>query len=447
MKDRIAGLMGLAKGCGLLTVSSCLVFSTAFPARAQTTRIQQSEHILQPAAERVEHDSFGSAVAIVGKTMVVGAINADGNEVGAGAAYIFDKIGNDWVQTAKLFAADGRAEREPSPPFPPDEFRSDSFGLTVAISSDGNTVAVGAPAHNHTGMLSNTGAVYVFERSKGVWSQQAELLSPTPNDMDHFGDAPDFGGIGISGNTIVVTDQGNGRGLGAIDVFTRTNDAWSFTTQLFVPNDPFFFPSSLAFDGRTLAVGSDSSDAPTAGFAGVVYVFQFSEGQWSAPVTLSGADATSGGTFGYSVSVSGNTIAVGAAFGPGATAQSGAAYVFAGEDGLWTQIAKLNAADGVDGDDFGFSVVVSGQTVFVGAVNHTPPATGAFAAGAAYVYQPRDDNWSQIAELSATDGISGGSYGTSVALLNNTLVVGAPGQHPPVEGYPGGEGYLYSLRP
>src|SRR5262249_28519243 len=153
-----------------------------------------------------------------------------------------------------------------------------------------------------------------------------------------------------SGNTIVVTDQVNGRGNGAIDVFTRADDVWSLTTQLFVPNDSFFFPSSLAFDGRTLAVGSDKSDAPTAGFAGVVYVFRFSEGQWSAPVTLSAADATSGGTFGYSVSLSGNTIAVGAAFGPGATAQSGAAYVFVGEDGLWTQIAKLNAADGVDGD-------------------------------------------------------------------------------------------------
>jgi len=446
MKDRI-GFMGLAKGCGLLTVSSCLVFSAAFPAGAQTTRIQQSEHILQPAAESAEHDSFGSAVAIVGRTMVVGAFNADGNEVGAGAAYIFDKIGNNWVQTAKVFAADGKAEREPSPPFPPDEFRSDSFGLTVAISSDGDTVAVGAPGHNHTGKVSRAGAVYVFQRSNGVWSQQAELFSPNPNSQDHFGDAPDFGGIGLSGNTVVVADSVNGLGLGAIDVFTRTNDVWTFTTQLFVPNDPFFVPSSLAFDGRTLAVGSDNSDALTAGFAGVVHVFRFSEGQWSAPVTLSAADATSGGTFGYSVSVSGNTIAVGAAFGPGATTQSGAAYVFAGEDGLWTQIAKLNAADGVDRDAFGSSVAVSGQTVLVGAVNHTPPATGTFAAGAAYVYQPRDENWSQIAELSAADGISGGGYGTSVALLNNTLVVGAPGQHPPVEGYPGGEGYLYSLRP
>ena len=290
-------------------------------------------------------------------------------------------------------------------------------------------------------------AVYVFQRANGVWSQQAELFSPTPSGMDHFGDAPDFGGIGISGNTVVVTDQGNGRGQGAIDVFTRTDDVWSFTTQLFVPNDPSFFPSSLAFDGRTLVVGSDISDAPTAGFAGVAYVFRFSEEQWSVPVTLSGADATSGGTFGYSVGLSGNTIAVGAAFGPGATAQSGAAYVFVGDDGHWNQVAKLNAADGVDGDDFGTSVAVSGQTVLVGAINHTPPPTGAFAAGAAYVYQPRGSEWRQIAELSAADGISGGGYGTSVALLNNTLVVGAPGQHPPVEGYPGGEGYLYSLRP
>src|SRR5215472_753765 len=55
MKDRITGLMGLAKGCGLLTVSSCLVFSAAFPAGAQTTRIQQSEHILQQRVPSMTH--------------------------------------------------------------------------------------------------------------------------------------------------------------------------------------------------------------------------------------------------------------------------------------------------------------------------------------------------------------------------------------------------------
>lgn len=425
---------------------AAMIFSMVIAARAQTNTTQQTELILQPSGETAEHDSFGSAVAISGNTMVIGAFNADGNETGAGAAYVFDKIGGMWVQTAKLFAADGHAELQPSPPFPPDEFRSDSFGLTVAISEDGDTIAVGAPDHNHTGKASNTGAVYVFERVNGAWSQQAELFSPHPNSADHFGDAPDFGGIGISGDTIVVTDEGNGLALpGAVDVFTRANGAWTFSTQLFVPDDPFFDPSSLAFDGRTLVVGSDTSDAPTVSFAGAAYVFRLDDGQWSAPATLAAADAISGGSFGFSVGLSNNTIGVGARFGPGATSQSGAAYVFAREGDTWIQKAKLIAGDGVDGDNFGASISVSDQRVLVGATGHTPP-NGSFDSGAAYVFQPRNGTWGQIAELFASDGISAGEYGMALAIQNDTISIGAAGQHPPVEGYPGGETYVYQLR-
>lgn len=445
--------MKFSHGISFLAVIATMVFLIAtavVPAQAQGTRTQQSEQILQPSGETAEHDSFGSAVAISGNTMVIGAFNADGNEVGAGAAYIFDKIGNTWVQTAKLFAADGHAR--PANPLFPGDFISDSFGLTVAISQDGNTVIVGAPSHNHATQLSggDIGAVYVFQRTNGAWSQEAELLPPHPNVQDHFGDASDFGGLAISGNTIVVTDQGTaltGSLPGSVDVFTRANGTWTLTTQLLVPDDPFFFPSSVAFDGHTLAVGSDISDAPNAFEGGAVYVFQFSEGQWSGPVTLGAADATSGALFGFSVSLNGGLIAVGASAGPGTTSQSGAAYVFAGEGGVWSQKAKLIASDGLDFDNFGVSIGVSGQTVFVGATGHTPAATGTFSAGSAYVYRQGDGGWRQVAQVSGSDGISGGQYGLAVAIRNNTLLVGADLQHPLVEGYPGGEAYVYSLNP
>jgi FG-GAP repeat protein len=431
----------------VFTMLVLLGSTVTVPARAQTTtRIQLSERILQPAGDTEEHDSFGSATAISGNTMVIGAFNADGNEVGAGAAYVFDRIGNNWVQTAKLFAADGQAE--PVALFPGD-FRSDSFGLTVAISRDANTIIVGAPNHNHTGKISNAGAVYVFQRANGVWSQVAELFSPHPNGQDHFGDIPGFGGIGISGDIIAVADEGNGFGAlpGAVDIFTRSNGAWAFATQLLVPDDPFFLPSSLAFDGNTVAVGSSLSDAPTTFEAGVVYVFQFSEGTWSGPVTLAAADATSFSQFGSSVSVSGNSVAVGAITGQGVTGSSGNAYVFSRDEGVWSQRAELIASDGQDFDNFGVAVAIQGQTVLVGATNHMSPVTGQFDAGAAYVFRQGDSGWRQVAELSAGDGISGGQYGQAVAVQNNTLLVGASGQHPPVEGYPGGEAYLYNLNP
>ena len=452
VKSKRAARKKLLRGIASLAIFGAMMFfigvAAVGTAYAQATRIQQSERILQPAGDVVEHDTFGVAVAISGngKTMVIGAENADGNEVGAGAAFIFDKIDNNWVQTARLFAPDGHAMPIPSEP---GDFASDAFGSNVAIDTDGNTVIAGAPFHNHDGHSGNAGAVYVFQRVNGVWSQQAELLPPLPHPGANFGGAPDAGGIGISGSTIVLTDQGNAIGTvpSSVDVFTRNNGTWALTTQLFVPDDFSFFPSSLAFNGSTLAVGSDGSDAPSAFFAGVVYVFRFSQGQWSAPVTLSAADATSGALFGFNLSLSGNLIAVGASAGPGATAQSGAAYVFASEEGVWSQKAKLIAGDGLDQDSFGVSISVNGQTVLVGATGQTPPATGVFAAGSAYVFQPNDGKWQQIDELTASDGISGGSFGASVAVLHNTLLVGADGQHPPVEGYAGGEAYIYNLKP
>ena len=443
-----AGRKKFPSGIASLGIAAAIVFfvSTAAvrPAHAQATRIQQSEVSLVPVSDADEHDSVGSATAISnsGNTMVVGAENADGAQVGAGAAFVFDKINGNWVRTASLFADDGRAV-----PLPDGKFRNDSYAESVAISADGNTVIVGSPNHNHSGQ-GNTGAVYVFQRMKGVWSQQAELRSPNPSIFDFFGAGQGGGGIGISGDTIVVTDDGNFTSIpGSVDVFKRINGVWTFSTQLLVPGDFNFVPSSLAIDGNTVAVGSSFSDAPNAFFAGVAYVFRFDDGKWSAPVTVAAADATTGGSFGLSVSLSGNTLAVGANTQPGTTAQSGAAYVFSSDEGKWTQKAKLMASDGLDFDNFGCAISVSGQTVFVGADLHTPPANS--VAGAAYIYQNADGIWRQVAELAPSDtAISGGGeYGIAVAVGNNTLVVGADQARPAPEGYNGGEVYAYRLNP
>ncbi len=432
------GVRCVAPKAGLGAVAALLVVVSGFPALAQDARIQQSEQILQPGGDTVEHDSFGSAVAISGNTMVIGGFNADGAEVGAGAVFIFEKIDDTWVQTARLFASDGKAEPVPNVP---GDFRSDAFGANVAISGD--TVIVGAPQHTHPGLQRNAGAVYVFQRVNGAWVQQVELFSPTPFAEAFFGSEPGFGGLGISGDTIVVGDEGSF----AVDVFTRENGSWASTATFTVPDDFSFVPTDVAIDGNTVVVGSTNSDAPAAPFAGAAYVFRLVEGNWVEQAELTAADATSAAQFGWSVRISEGVAAVGANRGPGATPQSGAAYVFARRDDGWSQVAKLSADDGQDFDNFGASVAVSGRTVFVGASNHTPPTTGTSGAGAAYVFQPRDGGWEQTAQVAASDGIPGGDFGTSVAVLKDTLLVGADLQHPPVEGYAGGEAYTYRLHP
>lgn len=128
------------------------------------------------------------------------------------------------------------------------------------------------------------------------------------------------------------------------------------------------------------------------------------------------------------VSLRNNVLAVGAITAAGATVQSGAAYVFANDGGAWTERATPAADDGQDFDNFGVSISVSGNAVLVGTNGHTPPGAGVFAAGAAFVYRRDDDQWHEVGELFGSDGISGGDFGASVAVLNNTLLVGADQQ-------------------
>ena len=316
---------------------------------------------------------------------------------------------------------------------------ADEFGRGVAISGD--TVAIGAPGRTVPGFAADSGTVYVFQLINGAWIQQAELTAPNPSAGASFGN---FQTLGISGDTLVVGDLGNTNGTvpAAVQVFIRKNGTWTLTPSLTVPDDFNFFPDSVAIDGNTLVVGSTISDAPLAPFAGVAYVFRFLEAQdtWVREATLTAADAASNAQFGFSVSVDANLIAVGANNG-----QTGAAYAFARKDGGWSQEAKLTASDGADFDNFAQSVSVTTARLLVGASGHTTPAGDPF--GAAYVYMRREGKWSQVAEVMPGDAIDAGFYGSSVAIQDNTLLVGAFNQHPNVEGYAGGESYVYRLIP
>jgi hypothetical protein len=134
---------------------------------------------------------------------------------------------------------------------------------------------------------------------------------------------------------------------------------------------------------------------------------------------LTASDGASGDTFGISVAISGSTAVVGA---PAKNTHTGTAYVFVHSGTAWTQQAELTAADGASGDSFGTSVAISGSTAVIGANGHNP-------AGAAYVFTRTGTAWSQQAELTAADGASGDGFGLSVAISGSTAVVGASGHN------------------
>ena len=352
-------------------------------------------------------DSFGGAVAVSGDTVVVAAssedsgatgVNGDQNDnsVGsAGAVYVFVRSGGTWVQQAYLKASNPGL--------------LDSFGQAVAISGDTVVVGAGLEDSSATGVngdqadnsASNSGAAYVFVRSGSTWTQQAYLKASNTDPDDGFGR-----GVSISGDTIAVAAP-----------FESSN-----------------------------ATGVNGSQADnSAPFAGAVYVFQRTGTVWAQQAYLKASSTDAFDNFGFSVGISGNTVAVGAPFedsdatGVGGdpsnnqSEESGAVYVFTRSGETWSQQEYLKASNADPNDELGRATAISDDTVLVSAIREDSAATGVngdetdnsrFASGAAYVFVRNGTVWTQQAYLKASNAGEDDFFGESVALWGDSAVVG-----------------------
>ncbi len=395
------------------------------------------------AATGASEDVFGSSVAISsdGSTVVVGASGVSG---GTGAAYVFVRPGGGWAdahETAELTASDGVAR--------------DRFGSSVAASSNGSTIAVGADEAHHSGNSNGPGAVYVFTSPNG-WSSSTQAAKLTASDgaaYDGLG-----AGVGVSGDgTMVVAGAPNNGfntvtqtyGAGAAYVFATTN-GWASHSQTKLTTggsgDQMGASVSTSSDGSAVAVGAPQGLTTTG--HGVAYVFVQSSGNWSGPVTLTASDGANGDELGDSIAISGDgsTLVAGA---PGAAAGAGAAYVFIKQTVILNMVistiwksynggAKLTASDG-DAGGLGSSVAISNSGYM--AVAGSPGSIG--GEGAAYVFtqsvrlgQLRWISTTQRTRVTASDGapadpenlFPGDTLGSSVALYpdGTGIVAGAP---------------------
>jgi len=148
-------------------------------------------------------------------------------------------------------------------------------------------------------------------------------------------------------------------------------------------------------------------------------------GYYKQAAKLVASDGASGDEFGVQISVDGNTLAVAA---PGENSGVGAVYIFVKSNDGATQVAKLTASDGVAQENFGSSVSISGNTIVIGSADHSVGSNQ--SQGAAYVFVEPPSGWAnmtQTAELTASDGAANDLFGSGIAIRGNTLVVGAPG--------------------
>jgi hypothetical protein len=273
-------------------------------------------------------------------------------------------------QTAKLTASAGAA--------------NDIFGDRVAI--DGDTIVVGArtddipPTCLLCGTLFDRGSAYVFVKPAAGWIDQTENATLNPSDP-FFG--PQFGSsVAIDGDTIVVGAWRTSSERGAAYVFVKPPTGWTGNLDpnaTLAASDPAggdLFGVSVAVNGDTIAVGAYRDDTAATINHGSAYVFVMPPGGWSGTLhenaKLTASDAATGAEFGNPLAVSGHTIVVGAALdNVGANNDQGSAYIFLRPSGGWsgalTEHDKLNASDGAAADQFGTSVAVSDNIIAVGA--------------------------------------------------------------------------------
>jgi len=414
-------------------------------------------------------DEFGYSVALSGDTLAVGAYLEDSSTTGvdstadelatdSGAVYVFVRSGSTWTQQAYIKASNTEA--------------GDQFGYSVALSGD--TLAVGANREDSssTGISSTpdelatwAGAVYVFTRSGTTWSEQAYIKASNADANDGFGisvslsgDTLAVGAIGEDSSTTGVgsTPDDLAANAGAVYVFARSGITWSEQAYIKASNtssgDEFGISASLS--GNSLAVGAHYEDSSTSGvnstpdesatWAGAAYVFVRSGTIWTEQAYIKASNTDGGDEFGISVSLSGDTLAVGAyqedssTTGVGTTPDefaktSGAAYVFVRNDTTWSEQAYIKASNTQKADLFGYNVALSGDTLAVGAYGEDSSSVGigsipdelASRSGAVYTFTRNGVNWSEHAYIKASNTGSSDEFGRSLALSGDTLAVGA----------------------
>jgi hypothetical protein len=477
------------------------------------------------------HTGNSIAVSGDGSTMAIGApfesggargVNGNQNDnstYASGAVYVFVRQGDSWTQQAYVKASNPG--------------QNDHFGSSVALSRDGNTMAISAhwEASAATGVDGNqnddaipqAGAVYVFTRTGSTWTQQAYIKASNtgrPGSADAFGDGDQFGyslALSGDGNTLAVgaptedsaAQQINGnqgddtaQSAGAVYVYARTGRTWA--QQAYVKGahneagDLFGFSLGLSADGNTLAAAAFDEDGSgrginrphdnSSGNSGALYVFTRQNGNWSQQAYIKGSRGEMSDGFGFATAISedGNTVAVGAGDeacltpgvnppgcaddappGRGANIWVGAAYVFVRNGTTWTEQAFIKAPNARPYSSFGVRLALSGDGNTLAITANLEDSAGqgvrppmiqqflqpaylnpwreqrnqAEESGAVYVFTRNGSTWDAGAFVKGSNTEAGDEFGSSVALSGNgrLMVVGAHGEDGAARGVNGNQ--------
>jgi len=384
-----------------------------------------SEQYKLVANDGLAEDSFGYSVSIDGTTALVGAYKRDEKGVeDSGAAYVYVFSQNGWQLQDKLIANK-----------PKDH---DTLGGNVALRGD--VAALGVIGRDDIG--ENAGAVYIFERNSGIWSQKQVLTAFDGKADDSFGQS-----IALTDNFLVIGAPNSNSPhskTGAAYVYHRIDNSWKFHSKL-TANDGAagdLFGISVAINKDTLLVGADLNDE-VAENAGAVYAYVLSNKQWVHQAKLTASDGANTDIFGVRVALSGDTALISARRDDieRVGVDAGSAYIFERHNGKWTQKQKLLAPDGNADDRFARGVALQNNTAIISAMHHDANGEN---TGALYVYTQSKGQWAFASKLIAPEGKPQDRYGWNVSLSGSRAMVAAP--HRDDNGNNSGAVYVLDLK-
>ncbi len=297
----------------------------------------------------------------------------------------------------------------------------DFFGCAVSI--DSQTTIIGAVGDDDRG--TDAGAAYVYgTRGNNGWAEQIKLTAGDGAPGDSFGVA-----VAISGNHAIVGAPAHNNATGAVYLFKQDENDKSLWTeqQKLVAADGSagdYFGCSVALDSSSAIIGAHRADIGSNTDQGAAYIFRFAGSNWLEQAKLSAADGQAGDQFGCSVSISGLYALIGARNSSTGKSSSGSAYAYQWDGIDWIEKAKLVSDDASDGQKFGAAVSISGKDALISA-----PGDGEMgpSAGAAYLYSVDSlGSWKQNKKLTADDGAANDHFGHSVALAQGIALCGAP---------------------
>ncbi len=353
-------------------------------------------------------ERIGGSVSVSGDTAFVGAGNHRVDSCNScGAVFVFQKWNNEWSGLQKLTASDGR------PPY--------SFGKKVSVSGDMAVISSG---------LSQ---VYVFQRTGIYWDEVQKLISHGARHNDYFGRS-----IAISGDTIVIGATGVDcpsriRDCGAAYVFQYDGSSWverQKLTPTYDGEEDTRFGQSVSVSGNTVMVGAPQSDCDfSGGNCGKVYVYHYDGASWVLVQKIIGSNRAVSDQVGRTLSLDGNTAVIGGSFlRPGPDGNCKSAYVYRFDGVTWVEEQILISYEQRCRGGFADYVSISGDTIVLGAAEED--CADGRNCGAAYVFRYDGTTWIKDQRLIASDptaapGIVRRNFGNAVSVDGDSIVVGA----------------------